>query len=181
MTTPEMLEQGDDENYADYLWRKIAAPPAAAPAGFELVECTATPRHCPMYTIADDDFYPAPCMYCAYDAAYEAHRGCAHSHHRAWRRWRITGKVAGWLYVTGITSSGGSWQMGGGCNGCRTMPKFNRHPRVYILGVSRDTWRCLLKGRHRPGDPIGFGYCAKCLPCPDCGSKTAGHHDGCPA
>jgi hypothetical protein len=71
------------------------------------------------------------------------------------------------------------WNHGDGCNGC--MPTGSLHwrgKRVYILGAHRNTWRCW-RQRHRPGDPIGFGFCAKCMPCPACGSKTAGHNDGC--
>lgn len=180
---PSKLVQGDDEDYVEYLTRQAEAwttNPPEAPDGFEMVECEATPRHWPLYSPIDDDFYPSGCPHCAYDELYGAHAGCAHSHHRRWRRWKITGKLADWLYASGLTSSGASWQMNAHCRGCYTMPKWNRNPRPYVLFVSRNTWRCLLKGHHRPGDPIGFGYCAKCLPCPECGSKTAGHLDGCP-
>ena len=102
-----------------------------------------------------------------------------HSEHRAWRRWQITRKLATWLYVTGITSNGGGLRWGAGCDGCQTMPTWTKTRRVYVLGVKMDTWRCILKMHHWPGDPIGFGMCSKCLPCPDCGSKTAGHDSGC--
>jgi len=176
---PAKLVQGDDEDYVDYLGRQADAwrqNPPPAPEGFVLVECAAQPRHWPEYTVADSDFYDAFCSRCAYDSLYDAHVGCEHSHHRAWRRWRITGKIAGWLYTSGLTSSGGSWRMGGGCPGCWTMPKWNRRKRPYILWVRREAWRCLLKGHHWPGEPIIFGFCGKCLPCPDCGSTAAEHH-----
>lgn len=180
---PAKLPQDEDEDYVAYLARQADAwcsNPPLAPDGFRLIPCNAASRHWPKYEPIDSDYYETECDQCAYASLYDAHAGCAHSHHRRWRRWRITGKLATFLYVTGITSSGASWRMGGGCQGCYTMPKWNRNPRVYVLWVSRDTWRCLLKGHHRPGDPIGFGYCSKCLPCPECGSKTAGHARACP-
>lgn len=179
---PAKLIQGDDEDYVEYLTRQADAwcsNPPPAPPGFELVECSATPRHWPEYAVADDDFYPGGCSRCAYDALYEAHAGCAHSHHARWRRWRITGKVAGWLYVTGLTSNGGGWQMSAHCPGCYTMPKWNRNRRVYALGKRVDWWTCLIKRHHLRGDEIGFGLCAKCAPCPDCGSRTAEHEPTC--
>lgn len=101
--------------------------------------------------------------------------------HRAWCRWRITGWVAHHGYALGLLSGSG-WSMGGGCDGCRTL--YWRGSRPYILGWSRGEWRCRT-GRnpacrpHRPADPIGLGYCSKCLPCPACGSETAGHAEGC--
>lgn len=145
-----------------------------------LIECTAEPRHLETYYYEDQpDWYPAGCALCWLDAANEAHHGCAHSHHKAWRRWKITSWLASNLYASGLTSNGGSWQMGGGCMGCVTMPRWNRNKRVYVLWVRIETWRCLLKMRHFPGDPIGFGMCSKCLPCPTCGSKTVGHEASC--
>lgn len=148
-------------------------------------ECWAVPKHAPVYSPAEDSECPDwygygfPCPRCQAAEADEAHRGCEHARHRAWRRWRVTGRLAGFLYLSGITSGGGSWRMGGGCDGCRTLPGFNRNRRVYVLWVKRDTWRCLLRGRHTPGDPVGLGFCSKCVPCPDCGSRTAGHETGC--
>lgn len=182
---PAKLEQGEDEEIVPYLTRQFDAwttNPPAAPDGFSLIPCEATPRHWPMYEIVDDDFYGAHCLNCAAEEAYAAHEGCEHSHHRAWRRWKITHKIVTWLYASGLSVTGGSFKWGGGCNACLTSgPMFRRGRRPYVLFVQTDTWRCILKGHHLPGDPIGFGYCAKCLPCPDCGSKTAGHNDGCEA
>lgn len=178
---PDKLVQGDDEGYVDYLTRQGDAwsnHPPAAPEGFELIPCEATPRHWPTYTVADDDFYPACCLHCAYDVLARSHDGCEHAHHRVWRRWKITGRVAGWLYTTGLTAAGGSWRMGGGCPGCYTMPKWNRNRRPYILGVSRETWHCLLRRRHRPTITPYGGFCTKCLPCADCGSTDPDHY-GC--
>lgn len=182
---PAKLEQGDDEDYVDYLTRQLAGwtdNPPTAPDGFSLIPCDATPRHWPTYEIADDDFFGAHCLYCQADAAYAAHSECEHSHHSAWRRWKATHWIVGKLYTSGlsVTGPGSSW--GGGCNRCLISgPKFRRGARPYVLFVKSGTWRCILKGHHMPGDPIGWGYCAKCLPCPDCGSKTAGHEPGCAA
>lgn len=171
------LPQRDDEDYVDYLNRQGDAwctTPPPAPPGFRLVECDATPRHWPQYEPIDNDFYAAGCMHCAYRGIADAHRGCAHSHHGTWRRWHIVGKLGSWLYTSGLTSSGGSWQMGNGCPGCHTLPKFDRRPRNYILFVSRETWHCLLTRRHRPTVDPSFGLCTKCLPCL-CGSTAVGH------
>ena len=59
--------QGDDEEYVDYLGRTadhwINNPPPA-PTGFELVECSATPRHWPEYSPIDDDLYSGGCSRC---------------------------------------------------------------------------------------------------------------------
>lgn len=181
---PSKLEQGEDEGYLDYLTRQLAAwtdTPPAAPEGFELIPCRATPRHWPTYAVTDDDFYgPGGCPACDWADLYESHRLCEHSHHRTWRRWKISHRIATWLYTSGLAVSGGGTSYGNGCNGCMTsLPRFRRGERPYVLFVKWETWRCILKGHHTPGDPIAFGYCSKCLPCPDCGSKTAGHEDGC--
>lgn len=175
-----MTQIDDFEDWTAWSEQAITNPPTP-PSGFVLIECDAEPRHWPLYTVEDTYGYPAPCMYCAYDALAKAHDGCAHSHHRAWRRWRITHWIAGQLYVSGLTSNGGGMRWGHGCDHCQTMPTWTRTRRVYVLWVPLDTWRCLLKGHHLPGDPIAFGFCSKCLPCPECGSRTAGHEPGCAA
>lgn len=173
-------ECGICEDYVDYLGRQGDAwsqSPPPAPPGFELIECTATPRHWPLYTVVDDDFYAGPdCLYCTASAYSDRISRLEHDAHRAWQRWRITGKLGGWLYTTGITSTGASWRMGGHCPGCYTLPKFNRNRRPYILGVSRETWHCLLRRHHRPSVDRPFGLCTKCFPCAECGSTATGHH-----
>lgn len=182
MNHPAKIVIGDDEDYVKYLGRQADAwsqSPPEAPPGFVLAECDAEPRHWPTYTVADDDFYETPCPVCQIEAAIAEHAGCQHSRHRAWRRWWATRRLAGWLYASGLTSSGGSASWGGGCNWCVTMPSWNRNRRSYVLWVSTDHWRCLLKHHHWPADHIAFGFCSKCLPCPDCGSKTAGHNPEC--
>jgi hypothetical protein len=52
--------------------------------------------------------------------------------------------------------------------------------RRLAAGLARwaNTWRCWSRG-HRRGVEVGFGYCGKCVPCPRCGSETAGHYEGC--
>lgn len=175
-------EEAEIDDWGDYYTERgayLCENPPAAPSGFVLIECDHEPRHWPTYTVHDDWSYPAPCMYCAYELLDQAHAGCEHSHHSLWRRTRI----ARWA-VRNLLSSG---LMGGGygigwsrdCSGCLiSLPRW-RGKRDHFLWVKRDTWRCLLRGRHLPGDPIGFGYCSKCAPCSTCGSTTAGHRDGC--
>jgi hypothetical protein len=144
--------------------------------GLQLAECGAEPRHA--YTwFLDDDGYGAPCMYCVYEAVRDAHAGCEHSHHGPWRRWKVTHRLAGWAYTLGITSAS-SYRYDGNCSGCYT-PYFHGR-RLYVLGLSRGAWRCLLRGRHLPGEPTGvFDYCGKCLPWPCCGSKRVEHAPKC--
>ena len=99
---------------------------------------------------------------------------------RNWRRWRMTQRVASFLYVTGITSSGGSSgghgddPIGGWIH---TLPKFDlHHRRPYVLWKPAWWWQChrrqglTIRGRHKPLTPMGFGICAACLPCPTCGA-----------
>lgn len=153
--------------------RECAASP---PAGWQLVECD---RDHPVMWMPDDGWaYPPPCMYCSYAAIAKAHDGCEHSHHGAWRRW----KIAHWLdrraYALGLTAGGGR-RWGGGCNSCLTGPRW-RGKRSYILGWPRENWRCLLQGRHWPGEQIGMGLCGKCAPWPCCGSTGYEHAVDCP-
>lgn len=122
----------------------------------------------------EDEFEP-PCPDCAITSLMNAHAGCEHSHHRWYRSSKAYRKLADWLYALGIVSST-SWRMGGGCTGCVTI-NWDWHQRPYVLGLSRGAWRCLIRGRHLPGEPIAFGMCGECLPCPSCGD-TSGE---CPA
>lgn len=173
----------DVDDWGDYYAARAEAlceNPPPAPAGFQLVECNKSPRHWPTYTVLEDD-YGAPCMYCAWEQLNEAHSGCEHSHHGRWRRWRIAKWLVTQSYVSGLTAGGYGYSMNAHCDWClSTLPRW-RGKRAYVLWVKRETWRCLLRGRHLPGDHIAFGYCSKCLPCPECRSTTAGHHDGCAA
>lgn len=56
-----------------------------------------------------------------------------------------------------------------------------RGRRTYILGWETWKWQCLLRAQHWHGEYIAFDRCGKCLPCPDCGSTTSGHNEGCGA
>jgi hypothetical protein len=180
---PLAPEMGDDEEYVDYLNRLVdfyTQTPPPAPEGFELIECEATPRHWPEYRPVDDNFYDGPCSACQYQSLAEAHSGCEHSHHRAWRRWKITRRIVGRLYTFGIIANGGTWHSGGGCEGCVTGPFHWRGRRVYILGLQREHWRCLFRG-HRYRQYLYGGLCTVCAPCPECGSTDADHPGACEA
>lgn len=152
--------------------------PAAFP-GLRLAECEATPKH--VVFVHDRDDYGAPCPYCVLNGYWEKERLARQCRHWAWRRWKLTHKVCGWLYVLGVTSSGGGWQSGDGHNGCLPDKSLRlRGKRPYLLGVSRETWRCWLVGHHRRGEEVGFGFCGKCMPWPCCGAETADHKPRCP-
>lgn len=64
--------------------------------GLVLADCDATPRHAHTWFYATEG-YPPPCMYCAWQAASDAHKGCEHSRHWPWRRWKATR----WLAIKG--------------------------------------------------------------------------------
>jgi hypothetical protein len=151
--------------------------PTAAP-GLRLVECDASPRHWAF--VHDRDDYGAGCPYCWTADYAERERLARQCKHWGWRRWKLAHWIAGRLYTSGISSGGGSWAMGDGCNGClATLPRL-RGKRVYILFVMREVWRCWLVGRHRRGVEVGFGFCGKCVPWQCCGSVREEHADGCP-
>lgn len=62
------------------------------------------------------------------------------------RRWKITRRVATWLYATGITGSGGVTSFGGGdphTGPVYSLPGWRalRHRRVYVLGRMRRCYR----------------------------------------
>ena len=100
-----------------------------------------------------------------------------------WARWKATNRLGTFLYVSGITSGGGSTRWGGieGHEACHRLPRFDLHSRPYVLWIGRGTWRCWLKYHHRRGEEIGFGdYCGKDIPWPCCGSVRYAHADDCP-
>jgi hypothetical protein len=133
--------------------------------GLMLTDCAAPAQHRRTWVHANDGGYGAPCMDCAYDAKDEAHRGCAHSHHHAWHRWKITHKLAGYGYSLGfVQGHGTSW--GGGCNGCMTGFRWGRSG--YVLGQENEWWGCLLRRHHiRRPDPDLYALCIRCAPLPD--------------
>lgn len=153
--------------------RECAANP---PDGWQLVECD---QDHPVMWMPDDQWgYPPPCMYCSYEGFAAQHGTCEHDRHGRWRRWKITHWLSRWAYQFGVIAGSGT-SFGGGCHRCLSSVHW-RGRRPYVLGWRRECWRCLLKFRHWPGDDVGLGFCAKCLPCPACDSRTAGHAEDCP-
>lgn len=84
--------------------------------GLQRAECTATPPHPPYWTLASDG-YPAGCPTCQYLIARDEHAGCAHSGHRAWRRWRASYRLLGLLSRARIVTAYGA-TYDGHCHGC---------------------------------------------------------------
>jgi hypothetical protein len=166
---PAKLPKDDSDHldsYVDYIVRQGEAwrtDPPEAPPGFVRIPCDATPRHWPMYTVADSDFYDASCPSCEYEALTAIHAPYAHSRHGVWRRWKVTQWMLGRAYTLGLISGWGiTWD--GHCDGCATGPHF-RGRRPYILGAQRDTWWCLIRGWHVRHED-GFGFCTRCFPAP---------------
>ncbi len=181
---PSKPVMGDDEDYVEYICRTAdhwTTNPPAAPDGFELIECSAEPRHFPIYMPVDDDLYPGHCLFCERDDLSRANREQrCRLQHRRWKSWKGWSRIASRLYTLGITSSGGGTSFGR-CEFCgvgrqQIAPRW-RGKRHYILGIKRETWRCLLKYHHRrTATYITAGLCSKCCPCPDCGSTDADHY-----
>jgi hypothetical protein len=160
---------------------RITNNPPAAPSGFELIECEATPRHWPIYEAYVDGQYPAPCFICERDELDQQLRkvDCERSHRR-WKSWRIWWQINMRLYTLGITSSGGGLWMGR-CEFCgierQHMAPCWRGRRPYILGARREFWTCLRRGHRR--SPTDYGLCSVCCPCPSCGSTNPSHDGDC--
>ncbi|MEU7980513.1 hypothetical protein AB0B63_18515 [Micromonospora sp. NPDC049081] len=143
--------------------------------GLRLVDCKAEPRH--LLWVHDRDDYGTPCYLCAYIEQAEQERQARQCRHWGWRSWKAIWWLSLKLYALGV-SKGGSITRGDGHDGCVTFGRLTGN-RSYILGVSRDVWRCWLSG-HRRGEPVGFGFCGKCVPWPCCGSSREEHNTGCP-
>ena len=147
-----------------------------------VIECDAEPRHPELFYVHDDDiWYPPVCYLCILHDDSVRRDQERHARHRTWHRWRIVRWLMTQAYCSGLALTGGghAWGGYGGCNGCVTSwPKFGRGERYYVLWWQRRKWACLRRG-HWPGEYVGMGACGKCLPCPDCGSTTAGHNEGC--
>lgn len=181
---PSKPIMGDDEDFVEYLGRCAdhwTDNPPPAPPGFELVECLATPRHWPEYHVADDDFYPAICSSCQYDSLRKAHEEAyCKAHHRRWKSWRILWWLGLKAYSLGIIGSHGVSYFS--CKHCGVTRQHHRPrwrgSRPYILGKRSEWWGCLLKRRHIWAPLHDCGLCAKCLPCPDCGSAAQDHVTG---
>lgn len=179
---PDKPEMGEDEEYLDYLVRTAGWPtenPPSAPHGFELIECSAEPRHFPIYMPVDDDLYPGHCLFCERDdLSRQIREHKCRENHRRWKSWRIWWHIAGRLYTLGITASGGGVSYGH-CEFCgigrqHHAPRW-RGKRSYILGKRREFWACLRRG-HIFREHIGCGLCSVCAPCPDCGSTDPTHY-----
>lgn len=154
------------------------------PDGMELAECTAEPRHSPVFApLNEDAWYPTPCPWCLTEEAWErlrelenAEEKRKHQRHRLFARTRFARRLASWAYRLGVISGYGvSWNSA--CRRCVHGVHFDGS-RPYVLGWPAWKWACLRRG-HWPGEYIAFDCCGKCLPCPACGSTTSGHRDDC--
>ncbi len=150
--------------------------------GLARAECDNIPPHAPVWTLdGEHNGYGNPCPQCMYTAVaadLAKARKTDRCYHWPWRRWTATKWAASWAYRLGVISGYGlgcNW----GAGPCATGIRPTRHQRPYILGASRDTWRCWLKGRHRRGAEVGSGFCGPCVPWPCCGSEQVEHADGC--
>lgn len=159
---------------------RIGENPPAAPAGFELVECSAEPRHWPTYVAQVDGMYPAPCHMCITEnLSRDLNQMRCEKEHRRWKSWRIWDRITSRLYVLGIIAGSATWF--GRCEFCgigrqHMAPRW-RGKRPYILGLQREQWACLRRGHRR--SETSYGVCSICLPCPSCGSTDPDHSGDC--
>ncbi len=110
----------DDELIEDYINRVdtyLSEHPPTEPPGFYLIPCYATPRHQPEYIPVFHDVYEPNCRACHIATMVEEHAECEHSHHKAWRRWRITKRALGWGYKHGLVKGYGH-RCDAHCKGC---------------------------------------------------------------
>jgi hypothetical protein len=153
--------------------REVAADSAVTRPILRRIDCG---TGCPVTWAEVPDDAPRGCPWCAANYLEEQHARCDHRGHARWRSSRLAAWLVGKASVLGVINSCGT-QYGRGCPGCLVGIRW-RGRRSYMLGWQVTTWRCLLRNHHWPGEDIG-GVCAKCAPCPTCGSKTAGHNPGC--
>ncbi len=117
------------------------------------------------------------------DPANPYGRQMAERHPHRWspRWWPITWRLVGWLYALGVIA-GSRWHSPGGMRRAYVTLTWRdlRGRRPYVLGWPAWKWHCLLRAHHWPGEPIGLGLCAKCAPCPECGSTVAACPPTCP-
>ena len=149
--------------------------------GLALVECEATPRHWAWVLASDANGYGIPCYRCILGEQAAERRESEDRRNRRWvnrwRYWPLTRKAASWAYRLGVISGYGQameergWRV--------HMIGWRWRSRPYVLGVSRNVWRCWLVGHHRRGEEVGFGFCGKCVPWPCCGSQSEDHAAGC--
>lgn len=109
----------------------------------------------------------------AFTHLYAERDRAEHAKCKAWLRTRFGRWFAGHAYSLGLISGQrASWSAY--CSGCVKL--YWRGRRPYILGVSREGWQCLLRYRHvRAELDDGSRLCAKCAPCPTCGSANPEH------
>jgi hypothetical protein len=150
--------------------------------GLAPVECEADPPHAPMWRLdGEHNGYGNPCPSCVYNGVAADLRKATKTdrcYHWPWRRWAATKWAAGKAYSLGVISG---YSLNGHAPGgwCVGFHRALRGKRPYLLGVSRETWRCWLIGHHRRGEEVGFGFCGKCVPWPCCGSQRQEHVAGC--
>lgn len=180
---PDLPEQGEDEDFLEHLNRValwLTGTPPAAPQGFRLIECERDSRHHPLYEVAEDVFYPRPCPDCVGEDAHKREREliCKRDHRR-WKSWRGLRWMASKGYSLGIIAGCGSSY--GRCEFCGVGVQHDHvrwtGRRPYVLGVSADSWRCMLRYRHRRTESVySRGICTNCLPCPECESTDPEHY-----
>lgn len=137
--------------------------------GLQLADCDTEPRH-PHTFFHASDAYPPPCMYCVSQSQQEQIDRLTACRHWPWRRWKLSGRIASWLYALGLVAGYG-FTNSSTCHGCLCSFRFGNSS--YLLGWPRWKWNCLLREHHWPGEFIGMNSCTKCYPCPDCGSRTS--------
>lgn len=146
--------------------------------GLTLVDCDAEPRH--WLWVHAGDYYPPPCYRCELNRYHEADQDRLRCRHGRWRTLKVLWRFTSWLYALGVLSG----------TGVRTCDRYPgrwclssvswRGSRPYALGWPTWKWRCVLRMRHWPGEPIGFESCGKCVPWYCCGSTRFDHAEGCP-
>lgn len=141
--------------------------------GLRLIDCDASPRHFTWAHQRED--YGLPCPWCLRDDQAARDAEARHCRHHWWRRSAALRWFSRVGYSLGILS-GSCHSTCDGCNWCVTLSWRGKRP--YVLGVSRDTWRCWSSG-HRRGEDVGLGFCGKCVPWPCCGSTLAEHDPAC--
>jgi hypothetical protein len=103
------------------------------------------------------------------------------------KKWRVKSWISSQLYVSGLTSNGGSVAFTSEGITAR-LPRLRsvwHGARQYVLWRPVWWWEChirqgwRLRGRHWPEEPFISYICAACLPCPECGAHRS-CEDDCP-
>lgn len=94
------------------------------------------------------------------------------------RSWRWLHRLLVRLTSLGALGGGGSAAWGYGLPTTKYGTPRLRGKRHYWLGKPTGWWECLLRGHHWPSPhQVGFGMCAKCAPCPECGKAVPLEHE----